>query len=208
LPNASEELLESRNTDDKGTSTIPGPTVNIVAVNKTLTDQDYYDLACNMGINSFQDQTGKDDFKDFDKSEMLYELAFVNLAYDLTKDTISHLPNGRSWRKPVLQLIAMISKKTCPDNIVPDAYLSVTKNLYLYYWYKREKMEKQQKLNSGKDVLVEPTGRTADVDKSVLPAKKWHHTIKMLHRCAANVSSLDITKRCGYVSFFFGSLLI
>lgn len=122
---------------------------------------------------------------DFDnvisESEVL-ELAFVNLAYGLTSDSIAHLKPELGWKKTVIDLISLITKTTCKDDVISETYLNAAKNLYLYYLSKIPESATANATNGTED-----------------RASEWQEIIQSLKTCSGAVSPIEISTQCGVV---------
>lgn len=128
---------------------------------------------------------GTEPAPDFDsvmsESEVL-ELSFVNMAYGLTADSISHLKPELGWKKTVIDLISLITKTTCKDDVISETYLNAAKNLYLYYLSKR------------------PMSATANATNATEDrASEWQEIIQSLKTCSGAINPIEISTQCGVV---------
>lgn len=117
------------------------------------------------------------------ESEIL-ELAFVNMAYGLGTDSISYLKEELGWKKSVLDVISLVTKATCEDDVISEGFLNTAKNLFLYYMVKQSK----------------GAGPSNITDARI---KEWDEVIKALKSCASDVDPIEFGMDCGTVNSFY-----
>jgi hypothetical protein len=145
-------------------------------------------------VPAFQGKSPKSyTFLDEISEEEVYELAFMNMAYGLPSDSISHLTEDMGYKKRVLDIISFITKRTCASEVVPESYLNVAKNLFLYYMYKRSKSPATFVIPTPPPI---PGVNTTD---KTYKEQTWTEILGMLEQCSQDVETLPISTVCDAV---------
>ncbi|CAL8111662.1 unnamed protein product [Orchesella dallaii] len=119
------------------------------------------------------------------QSEVL-ELAFVNIAYGLSSDTVGYLKEALGKKRAVIDMISLITKATCADHVISEMFLNSAKNLFLYYMVKNGNTTK------------------AEGDEMAKKDKAWEEILEALSNCAGAIAPIDIATVCGTATTFVG----
>lgn len=94
----------------------------------------YRDQVCN-AVPAFKGQAGGKNvtFYDVITEDEVYELAFLNLAYGLTTDAISHLPVDMGYKKRVMDLISIVTKISCDNSVVSVGFSGIVEGITRFY---------------------------------------------------------------------------
>ncbi|ODN06650.1 hypothetical protein Ocin01_00020 [Orchesella cincta] len=122
---------------------------------------------------------------DLSQSEVL-ELAFLNIAYGLSSDTVGYLKDALGKKRAVIDMISLITKATCADHVISEMFLNSAKNLFLYYLVK--------------------VGNTTMLEGEELEKREqaWDEVLEALQTCSAALRPIDIATACGKATTFVG----
>ncbi|ODN06669.1 hypothetical protein Ocin01_00019 [Orchesella cincta] len=123
-----------------------------------------------------------------DQDEVL-ELAFVNMAYGLSSDAIAFRHEELGWRKDVIDILALVTKATCTDDIVSEQFLNSAKGLFLHYMRKYDNFR-------GNDTDMDSE------DVKNIKKEEWDEILESLKTCAAQVTPIPINTDCGEATSF------
>ncbi|CAL8147275.1 unnamed protein product [Orchesella dallaii] len=122
----------------------------------------------------------------------IYELAFLTLGHQLTSDAVAQIPTGNlGWKQRIVDIMGHITQRTCNNEGLSPAFISVTKNLFLYYLVKYEKS-------------LNKTEIPADdyVDQDAVIADKWKEIIEAVSSCAMELEPINFNDQCGMFDSF------
>jgi len=149
----------------------------------------YKTQVCN-AVPTFGSKNGKlTPLLDEMTEDEVFELAFINMAYGLNSDSISHLTEDLGYKKRVIDIITFITKQTCDQNIIPDHYTNAAKNMFLYYLYKRSKVP----------IVTKPGMNTTSKANTQF---QWGEILNMLEQCSLNIDHISISEKCDDVRFY------
>ncbi|CAL8111661.1 unnamed protein product [Orchesella dallaii] len=128
---------------------------------------------------------------EMDSDEVL-ELAFVNMAYGLSTDAIAFRHEELGWRKDVIDILTLITKATCTEDIVAEQFLNSAKSLFLHYIRKYDDYKRNTTLVETEEILK-------------IKTDEWTEIMESLKMCATQVEPIAFDTDCDMAVSFVGT---
>ncbi|ODM90407.1 hypothetical protein Ocin01_16273 [Orchesella cincta] len=126
----------------------------------------------------------------------IYELSFLSLGYQLSSDAVAQMPSNLGWKRRIVDLMAYITQETCDNPGLSPAFISIAKNLFLYY------LQKFAAGNSNSTTFDGPLPVDGGGDEAAQNEEKWKEIIEAISTCSLDLEPIHLGDQCGQVLTF------